>query len=498
MTQNIALAVGEIWTLCILVFILHRIRPRYGLTLLLSLTVGLSVLLQTPIIAVDFIALSDQFLIILGTTVLIPVILISVLILYVLDGTFVARQMIYGILGVTVVSIVISRLFLLNVRLPGGGNWFGLPVDAPIYSFDLRSTAASLLAFTADLYVIVLVYQAITNYFRRVPRWVGAGIGLLSALIVDTILYAVVAYGGNPGFLADIEDELLTKLAAGVAAWPLLAIYLGWLAPRFTDVEAREPRPTFDLLFGSISRMEADLREAERASQRSQADVQHLRSYIGDASHDLRHPLSVIKIRLPMLLMSTNEVQQKKNYYIIRQETDRLENMIDDLLVLSRLDELDELTTEPTDLNRVAQAAADEVRSLVAARGQSLEVRLAESLPLVPLNASDVRRAITNLIENAIRYTPDGGSIEIETRADRADVVLQVSDTGCGIAESDLPHIFERFYRSQESAKANASGTGLGLAIVKKVVDKHNGRIEASSVVDKGTTFVVRFPTSGG
>jgi signal transduction histidine kinase len=263
-------------------------------------------------------------------------------------------------------------------------------------------------------------------------------------------------------------------------------------------VDAREPRPTFGLLFGSVSRMEADLREAERASQRSQEDVQHLRSYIGDASHDLRHPLSVIKIRLPMLLMSTNEVQQKRNYHIIRQETDRLENMIEDLLLLSRLDELDELSSEPTDLNRVAQAAADEVRSLVAARRQSLEVRLAESLPTAPLNASDVRRAITNLIENAIRYTPDGGSIQIETRADRADVVLQVSDTGCGIADDDLPHIFERFYRSQQSAQAHESGTGLGLAIVKKVVDKHNGQIEASSVLDEGTTFVVRFPTNEG
>jgi signal transduction histidine kinase len=291
-----------------------------------------------------------------------------------------------------------------------------------------------------------------------------------------------------------IADDLFTRLAAGLVTWPLLALYMGVIVPRSADAGRYDHRPTFDLLSGSLAQMEAALREAEQASQRSQRDVQSLWSLIGDTSHDLKQPVTVIKMRLHMLGMGESDIQRVQYIRSIEEQTGRLELMIEDLLMLSRLDEIEELRTELMDLNQIAQVAVEHSQASLTRKNQSFEVRLAESLPPVPVNTADMLRAIINLIENSSRYTPEGGKIEVETRAGPTGASIQISDTGIGIAEADIPHIFERFYRASQVVDANLPGTGLGLAIVKKVVDKHRGRIEVSSTVNEGTTFVIHVP----
>ena len=115
-------------------------------------------------------------------------------------------------------------------------------------------------------------------------------------------------------------------------------------------------------------------------------------------------------------------------------------------------------------------------------------------MPTVPGDEDELYRAMINLVENAFNYTPEGGMVAIDTFTHEQHAVAKVSDTGIGISEAELPHIFDRFYRSEQAKADVKSGSGLGLAIVKRVIDLHHGTIEVKSVPGKGTTFAVRLP----
>ena len=170
-------------------------------------------------------------------------------------------------------------------------------------------------------------------------------------------------------------------------------------------------------------------------------------------------------------------------------------NLINDILTLSKLEARDAaLTLHPLDLcgtiNKAQMLMEDHART----KGIRLQATCPESVPKVLADQGQLEQVLLNLLDNAIKYTPDGGDIAIRARQEAKQVVIDVSDTGIGIPSKDLKRIFERFYRVDEGRSREQGGTGLGLAIVKHIVQLHGGEITVTSEAGKGSTFTVSLP----
>lgn len=221
---------------------------------------------------------------------------------------------------------------------------------------------------------------------------------------------------------------------------------------------------------------------------------QALREFIGNMSHDLKTPLSIINTSLYLLERLKDPQRQQEKLETIRSQTQSLERFIQDILTLSRLDHVAELHYAPLDLNPLIHNAAQQLRPSAEKKGLTVTFDLGMGLPSVLVDKDEVHRVLVNLLENAVNYTPDDGAITVRTCVRTADVVLEVSDTGIGIADADLPHVFDRFFRADAARVTLAGGSGLGLAIVKKIVDMHGGKIDVESAPGQGATFRVQFP----
>jgi len=235
---------------------------------------------------------------------------------------------------------------------------------------------------------------------------------------------------------------------------------------------------------------------------RLQGHVDELRSFVANASHELRTPLTSIKLRVESLRNGALDDPGVSVRFLaeIESEVDRLSSMVNDLLDLSRIEAGLEATKRlPVDLSAVANEvhAAFKVRADRA--GIRLTARVIPDLRPVLGNEDQLRRMLYNLVDNALKYTPHGGQVEISL--DNSEhlgwVVLMVKDTGFGIAAAQLPHIFERFYRVEATRPryGTSQGSGLGLPIAKSIAETHGGHIGVTSQVSKGTTFWVELPS---
>jgi len=233
------------------------------------------------------------------------------------------------------------------------------------------------------------------------------------------------------------------------------------------------------------------LREAsERA--RAEAALSANRELVANVSHELRTPVAVIRAHLEA---QTEDPSRAVEYSrIALRETDRLQRLVDDLFALSRL-EMGATTVARAPFDAAA-AAREAVASLAepARREAGVLVRAAEA-PAGPAWAMGDRERVVqvlqNFIRNAVRFTPEGGIVVVDTRTEGATASLIVADTGCGIAPEDLPHVFERFYRADGSRSRAGGGAGLGLAIAKHLVEGMGGSVKAESQPGEGSVFTV-------
>jgi len=240
-----------------------------------------------------------------------------------------------------------------------------------------------------------------------------------------------------------------------------------------------------------------DLERAKLLTENARLiELDQLKSkFIADAAHELRTPITSLNLRLYML---EHAVPERRPHYLaeFQQQLTRLSNLAEDLLTIARLDSFDaESTFAPVDLNVIAEEIMVAYRPLAEASGLSLITHYTPNLPPI---AGDHRRLVqvgANLVANAIHYTPSG-HVVISTALDvsRKLVSLEVQDTGIGIPNGDLPHLFERFYRGELVHQTDIPGTGLGLSIVKEIVDLHGGQIEVESREGEGSVFRVSFP----
>lgn len=231
-------------------------------------------------------------------------------------------------------------------------------------------------------------------------------------------------------------------------------------------------------------------------------DITHLKDldriksdFVTTVSHDLRTPLTAI-LGYVELVRRTGSLTRQQRQFLERIvfSVQSITTLISELLELGKIEAGFDEDREPVSLAATVRHVIETVRQAWEAKRHTLQVRLPDDMPPVLGNPLRLRQVVSNLLDNAIKYTPEGGQIRVVLEADGDFQILRVADTGIGVAQKDLPYIFDKFYRSDEAIE-RFSGTGLGLSIVKGIVERHNGRIWVDSQVGKGTTFTVMLPS---
>jgi PAS domain S-box-containing protein len=215
--------------------------------------------------------------------------------------------------------------------------------------------------------------------------------------------------------------------------------------------------------------------------------------FVANAVHDLTTPITGLALRLHLLRQSPGEVD--KHLTSLEAQVKHLQHLLDDLRTLSRLDRGKiELARDLANINSIVQRVFDTYEPVALAHEQAIHLALDLDLPMVWVDERQVERVVVNLVSNAVHYTPSGKAIHLQTGLANGLVMIEVRDEGIGIPAKDLPHVFERFYRSDEARLTRVGGTGLGLAIVKEVVELHGGRVGVKSEVGEGSRFWVCLP----
>jgi two-component system phosphate regulon sensor histidine kinase PhoR len=219
------------------------------------------------------------------------------------------------------------------------------------------------------------------------------------------------------------------------------------------------------------------------------------REFVGNVSHELRTPITSIKGFSETLLDGALDDPEEARYFveIIQNQADRLGEIIEDLLKLSRLDRAEEIDREPARLRPLMESALEAVAHRVRELHATVELECPEALQ-APVNRRLLEQALVNLLDNALKYGGAIPRIGLAARLEGSEAVLEVSDEGPGIPEEHLPRLFERFYRIDKARSREKGGTGLGLSIVKHVALAHRGDVVVESTVGGGTTFRVRIP----
>jgi len=222
------------------------------------------------------------------------------------------------------------------------------------------------------------------------------------------------------------------------------------------------------------------------------------KDFVSNVSHELKTPLTTIKSYTETLLDGGVDDRDTVNYFlsIVDSEADRMNRLVKDLLQLSRMDYSKD-SMNKMDGNIIALLNTDIAKVEMTARqkGQKMEVRYDPDLPIsVVMDRDGMEQVFLNILSNAIKYTPEGGSIYVDAAANDGIVEITVEDTGIGVSESELPRLFERFYRVDKARSREMGGTGLGLAIAKQIVEEHRGTIHMESRLGEGTKVTVAIP----
>jgi len=223
--------------------------------------------------------------------------------------------------------------------------------------------------------------------------------------------------------------------------------------------------------------------------------------FVSMATHELRTPLANICAYAETLSV-TDEIdveQQKQFYNIILTEATRLSRFVDELLDVSRMEAGSmSIDKRETDLERLLQEIGSKVRPEMERKQIDFTISLPPKLPSMTIDKDSISAALVNLLGNACKYTPDGGEVVFTVAMEDQEIFFHVQDTGIGISAEELPHVFEKFFRSEDVRVRDITGTGLGLAFTHEVARLHGGRIDVTSELGEGSTFSFVLPVSGG
>ncbi|MBI3964797.1 MAG: HAMP domain-containing protein [Chloroflexi bacterium] len=315
-------------------------------------------------------------------------------------------------------------------------------------------------------------------------------------------------------FISPHDLGLLLLLLAFSAG---LALLFATLVARSLSVSAVRLAVTASRLAGDDLTARAEVRGNDEIAQLARA-LNVMAERLGDAfsqrrdlerarrdlvvavSHDLRTPLATIRAMVEALADGVVSDQETVDRYLgaIGSETRRLAGLIDDLFELSQLDTgAVKLQLDTCSVGDLISDTLEGTRALASERGITVCGEIDDSLPMIVGDARKIERVLVNLVQNAIRHTAAGGSVVLEARARNASVDITVADDGEGIAATDLPRVFDRFYRGEKSRSREHGGAGLGLAIARGIVEAHGGQIWVESAVGEGTRFTFSLPVGG-
>jgi len=316
----------------------------------------------------------------------------------------------------------------------------------------------------------------------------GAVLPLTVAAVAASLLFALgtglVLFRSLTGRLRRLADAVERFRHAPMSA-PLPAVVPDAVVQRGDEI-AR-----LDAAFAALARQIA---EQLRALERTDRDR---RTALAHASHDLRTPLAALQGYLQTLSLkggSLDEAQRRHYLGVALKHSERLGRLIDQVFALAKLDDPEaHPQCEPFSLGELAGDIVDKHRLRAESGGIELCAEIGSNAPPVFVDIAMFERLIENLLDNALKFTPPGGRVQVVLRCADGGVELSVEDTGCGIDAAELPHIFERFYRGQATPGASS---GLGLAIVRRIADLHHAPIEVESSPSTGTRFVLRVPAA--
>ena len=225
------------------------------------------------------------------------------------------------------------------------------------------------------------------------------------------------------------------------------------------------------------------------------------RDFVANVSHELKTPATSLRLLAESLEETIDEdpVQARLFAAQLKKETGRLSQLINDLLDLTRLESQERVENPvPVDVRSVLMTVLARMRRAARKKNTTLQwKRFGRAAQYTVCgDETQLTSMFTNLVDNAVKYTPPGGRVEVTGGCEDSEVVIRVSDTGIGISEGKLPRIFERFYRVDKARSKETGGTGLGLSIVRHVAENHGGRVTVESVLGEGSTFTVYLPRS--
>ena len=302
--------------------------------------------------------------------------------------------------------------------------------------------------------------------------------------------------------------SLLLALAAGLTAFALLTRRLRLLSRIMSSYGAKRQQsltryPTTEKPTDEIDQLGLQFNQmAERIDQQledlAQNDAKR-REMVANVSHDLRTPLTSLHGYLETLLLKdeTLTAEERRRYLeVATAQSTRLKQLIEELFELAKLDSSETLINiEPFSLTELAHDILHKFKLEAEKRNITIQAHFVNDLPFAYGDIGLIQRVLDNLIDNALRYTPAGGRITLSLADASDNIVVKVADTGHGIPDDELPHIFDRFYRLEKNRTASDTNAGLGLSIAKRIIDLHGSTIEAASKLDQGTTFSFALPT---
>jgi heavy metal sensor kinase len=338
--------------------------------------------------------------------------------------------------------------------------------------------------------------------------------------VTDAGLHLGAIIAGANAQTAELgPSQLLSTLIFILPVGLVAALLLGaWIAGRalepvdqiitevreITDGKSLHRRLAQPMVKDELGRLAETLNQMMTRLERS---FVALRRFTADASHELKTPLTVLRAGVERAI-TTPGVPQEALAALEEtlQETNRMTELVDALLTLARADEgIAPLHKEPVDLRSIVAEARETGELLAEHAGVRIEVGTPAEPVVVPVDRSRIHQLILNLLTNAVKYTPQGGSVRVQLAQQEATgvpdgrgrVTLSVADTGVGIAPGDLPHIFDRFWRADaaRTRTGERAGAGLGLAICKWIAEAHGGQIDVVSRPGRGTTFTVTLPS---
>jgi signal transduction histidine kinase len=389
-------------------------------------------------------------------------------------------------------------------------SWAGLKIDrlplgeGRLFNLDLQRRQSFALADKDGLVVVGMGQFGAGD--QLTPASLLAGIPIqVNGDRVGTLLLQNLVIQQDQRELAFLRrlNRFLVWVAAGTL---LLAVFLAvWLSRTLTRPIRELTTATREISKGRLG-VTVPVRSADELGQLAQSfnqmnaelerSLKLRRQMTADIAHELRTPLSLILGHAEAVHDGVLPPSEK-SFEIIREEALRLERLIDDLRVLSLAD-AGELSLEfqPTDVGAWLGEISARYEPLAADKDIRLEIEVGPGLPEVEMDNARMTQVLTNVLDNALRYTPVRGKVTLSAGLSADQLLLAIQDSGPGVSQEDLERIFDRFYRTDPSRQRADGGSGLGLAIAKSLVEKHSGRISARSNAGEGLRIEIRLPLS--